>query len=151
MGKSSIARALEEQSGLKRVETDAMDRNRRSLSEYDFAAYVEPELPEPPEGVVLDVGGDSVFREGADNVARRLQVESLKSTAQLTVVLLVAGKDVVRERYLNCGKPSSSACFEDDWEAWVTHMEPHWRDCADRTVDVSGPLDTNLLESVAYG
>ena len=157
VGKSTIARSLSDTLAIDWIDFDAVRARLREtgehldLSRYDFADTAIGYLPAPPAGVVLDVGGDSVFRERADYSARLAQVQRLKADAALVVVLLAAEKEVVRERYMNCGKPSSGAAFDSDWESWLTHMQPYWARCADREVHVNGSLSNELIQTVAFG
>jgi hypothetical protein len=111
---------------------------------------VQEVLPDEPQGVVLDVGGDSVFRVDADSQLRLAQVERLKRDSRLAVILLQAPRELVRERYLNCGKPATAADFDRDWQSWLIHMEPHWVSCADRTIRVDRDLDQDVLVEIAF-
>lgn len=138
VGKSKAARAIGQlRHAIKAIEHDALKHlSPCSVSAFDLFACFGPHIVST-EQFVLDVGGGAVFRSGVDNEARLRDVVKFKRQFSTKVVMLVARRDVVLERYLQ-SPGSVKKYFEHDWREWVELEKPFWEKCADFS-----PLDTS--------
>lgn len=89
-----------------------------------------------PEGFILDMGGDTLFRPDTDNDARLANINGFKAACAAAVVLLAATKAVVLTRYVSV-KGGIQSAFEADWTHWQRFGAPRWKECADIALDTS--------------
>lgn len=88
------------------------------------------------EGYVLDIGGSTVFHAKADNNERLEQVLWLKEAYLAKIIVLMATKEVLANRFIS-DKSRNMADFDVIWDEWSNIAEPYWRQCRDESIDTS--------------
>jgi hypothetical protein len=148
VGKTSIAALLETRfSGLRHLDVDRLSVLPDGMSfapgcassSFNLEDCLSAHLAASPSGFVIDIGGDTMFREGADNDQRLRQVLEFKQRHGVRVVLLTSQEAVLRSRFVAC-KSRLPDEFDAPWRDWVETAEPYWRRCADCVVD-AGAFD----------
>jgi len=147
VGKSRISRIIAENANVVYIDFDeirAADMNRRrgqvspcSVSRLNLRKCIPYVLDPYPEGFILDMGGDTVFRSNADNENRFEQVMWLKQTYSASITLITAEEKELCQRFL-ASKNRGAEEFDNLWQNWQTIEEPYWRRCADVVIDSTG-------------
>ena len=105
-----------------------------SVSSLDLEVCVGAEVDACGNHIVLDIGGDTVFRRGSvDNESRLAQLLAFKKAHDLEAVLLDASREATRSRFLSC-KSRRPDEFDEPWNDWTEVSRPYWVRAADRVV-----------------
>lgn len=148
VGKSRIAKLIEAQfENVKYLDLDTIRGQRNeeyknqlspcSLRYLDLKKCLEPMLDLYSKGFILDIGGDTVFRHNVNNEERIAQISRIKKNYSASVIVLVADKDVLCQRFQSSEKKGTVDKFEQVWEDWQTIGEPNWKRCEDCRVDTT--------------
>lgn len=157
VGKSTIAQLMADRYGIKHLDLDEIgsdDMKKRagqispcSTSFLNLEDCLSEILNVYKQGFALDVGGDSIFREGKDNQERVNQVLWLKHNFDAKVIVLFAKKSVVSQRFLSTKNRGASE-FNPVWQAWNKIEKPHWQRCADKFIDISSFSPERVLQTI---
>jgi len=147
VGKSTVAKFLANRANTPYLDFDEIgiqDMQKRkgqispfSVSGLNFMQSIPIIIPNTTSAqFVLDIGGDTVFRQNADNYKRLAQVIWLKETYTSSIVILTAQNDILRKRFIST-KNRSDYEFDEIWQNWTDISEPHWKKCGDIFIDTS--------------
>lgn len=146
VGKSTIARLLAENANVTHIDFDnvrATDMQQRhgqaspcTVSKLDLRECIPLFLNPCVREFVLDIGGDTVFRRGADNEHRLEQTIWLKQTYGARIILLTADQAELSRRFL-ASKNRKREEFDTAWQDWKEIAEVYWRKCADVVIDTT--------------
>jgi shikimate kinase len=147
VGKTTAGRALSERLRLRLYELDAI-RSRApesdlsyTASRLDFERIVAREIP-PDETFVLDVGGDTLFRAGANNDGRLAGLRRVVAERGCLVVLLDSDDDeTIVSRYLQGGSKLPESLAIEVLRSWREHSQPYWAAVANASLDASDDLE----------
>lgn len=95
------------------------------------------ELHGHPERFIFALGGDSIFRPGAENLNRLDQVNAVKEGFGLIVVVLTAEEGKLKRRFV-LTKSRNPEEFKVIWNNWLNIELPYWMCCGDYFIDTSG-------------
>ncbi len=144
IGKTALGKRLSERGGLHFIDHDEMKGkiNRYpfpcSLANLDLDDCLRESLliEGNPDAFVFAVGGDSLFRVGADNDERLAELVRVKAKYKLVVLVLLADRNILECRYLQvAGRTKNS--FPGIWLNWENTEKSYWEKCADCMVDTS--------------
>jgi hypothetical protein len=94
------------------------------------------ELHGHPKRFIFALGGDSIFRPGAENLNRLDQVYAVKDRFGLIVVVLTAEEGELKRRFL-LTKSRNPEEFKVIWNNWLNIELPFWMCCGDYFIDTS--------------
>ncbi len=157
IGKSTVSRLISDRYEIVHLDLDeirAKDMERRrgrispcSIGQLNLEKCLKDILDSCGKGFVLDIGGDSIFREGKDNQERLAQVLWLKSTYHAKVIVLFAENKEARQRFITT-KNREVGEFPEIWKAWKEIEKPYWLRCSDRFIDTTGHVPEALIPMV---
>jgi shikimate kinase len=146
LGKSTITQSFAQKAVLVFLDFDdirAVEMSRKkegfspcSVSKLNLKECLPSILDSLSTGVVLDIGGDIVFRPNVNNDDRREQVLRLKKTFSAQIVVLTAERESLFQRF-TASKNRKTSEFDTLWMVWKSIGEPYWRSCADLLVDTT--------------
>jgi len=97
---------------------------------------------------ILDIGGDTVFRNGVDNEHRLQELFCLKKNIGLKIIVLVASEDILQSRYYQSPKSKFSQ-GKYPYGIWKKDAEVYWFQCADKVIDTT-LLSIDEEEEIIY-
>jgi shikimate kinase len=144
IGKTTLGKLLSEELKLRFIDHDEMKEKVNhypypcSVSKLNIAECLRESLviEGNPNSFIFAAGGDSIFRVGADNDARLLQLSQVKENYAFVVVVLIAEETILEQRYLQVGTRDKEN-FSNIWNNWINVEQPYWEKCADYIVDTS--------------
>jgi len=86
---------------------------------------------------ILDIGGDNVFRPGADNFNYLNDLNEIKKKYSMKIFIIFADKNSVCRRFYNTRNRTIDHDFEKIWSDWVNIIKPNWEKCSDFLLDTS--------------
>jgi len=147
VGKSTIAEYFARSTGMTYLDFDelrgmdvkegkAISPSPCSVSMLNLKDCLPTKLEKISSSFILDIGGDTVFRRSANNKERLDQIFWLKASYSVKIILLLAEKDVLFQRFV-ATKDRNESEFDEPWIDWKDVGEPYWRQCADLIIDTT--------------
>jgi shikimate kinase len=148
VGKSTIARLIEAQfENIKYLDLDTIRAQSYekykgqlspcSLHSLDLKKCLESTLNLYSTGFILDIGGTTIFRHKANNEERIEQIGWIKENYGAFVVVLVADKSILYQRFQSAKAGRTMDEFEEVWEYWQMIEEQNWKRCEDCRIDTT--------------
>ncbi len=147
MGKSVVGEHLANHAQLKYLDFDVlgikdMEERKESISPFsrtglNLRQSIPMIIDTSIEGFFLDIGGSTVFHEKADNKERLAQVMWLKNTYLAQVIVLMATKETLANRFVSDESRNNKLGFDATWDECINFAEPYWRQCGDAFIDTS--------------
>ena len=106
-----------------------------SLHSLDLKKCLESTLDLYSTGFILDIGGTTIFRNEANNEERIKQIGWIKENYGAFVIVLIAEKCALYQRFQAAKAGRTIDEFEQVWEEWQTIEEPNWKRCEDYRID----------------
>ena len=147
VGKSAISSLFAQQTVLKYLDFDELRATKNSsacsLRGLNIMECLSQELDNFSVSFLLDIGGDTVFRQNTNNYGRLKQIQQLRNKYSAKVVILTAKKGVLFERYIKTeikaivDKEVNTIYFNRLRSDWLTFEQPRWQECQDINIDTS--------------
>jgi len=148
VGKSTVAETFARSMGILHLDFDELRAveiqdnkvvasSPCSVSKLNLRECLPSKLDKLSSCFILDFGGDTVFRNFVDNEERLKQVFWLKENYSVKVILLVANREILLERFITSEKNRDLTDFDKLWVDWQNVGEIYWRECADLVVDTT--------------
>lgn len=141
-GKTSVAKQIASAAkSIHHIEHDKLKESKDgspspcSLKHLDLQECFSGLIANPSSEFVIDIGGDSIFRNGVDNEDRLSQVISFKKKHNIQVVLLNADDKDLKKRFLST-KDRDQSEFKEVWKNWKISKH-YWRKCSNHCIETS--------------
>jgi len=157
VGKSTIAESFARSVGIVYLDFDelrAIDMKERkgafspcSVSKLNLKECLPAKLDKISSSFILDFGGDTVFRDRVNNEDRLDQILWLKENYSVKIILFIATKENLSQRFVASEKNRDLTEFDKLWIDWQNVAEPYWRRCADLIIDTTAlSIDDTVIK-----
>jgi len=115
---------------------------------FDILACMQIMLEKIKEEFILDIGGDNIFRLGADNNRYLNDLFKLKRKYSVKIFIIIADKETVCMRFWKTRSKSLKIDFEKIWEVWRDITKPYWEKCLDFLIDTTTLSETDTCQII---
>lgn len=129
-------------------EDTAVDQSPFSASHLELLKCLPAIRAQAPSGFLLAIGGDTVFRRGANNDERLLSVGYFKQETNAFIAVLTADRDILLARFSHKGGRTVES-FDLPWLDWETEAKRFWWLCHDAWLDTSSLDAEQVVGSIA--
>jgi len=118
------------------MKIDRPNNSPCSVSFLNLKVCIPRILEKNNRGFILDIGGDTVFRENSNNQERLEDINWIKEKYSAILVLLNSNKSSLQQRFLS-SKNRKNNEFENIWGNWQNIEKYYWIQCADHIIDTN--------------
>ena len=86
---------------------------------------------------ILEIGGDNIFRQGANNLKYLTDLYEIKRRYSMKIFVIHADKNSLYGRFFKTRSNTRYNNFEKIWCDWVNIIKPNWEKCSDFWLDTS--------------